>query len=95
MLNVRVKIQLQVYRYFNHQIKTKSSSYSRYYYAEACNEWRGPSPRLSASTTQPQETPQQWRTVGAMVFDLIGWGIELCTYRTTVTLSSPSDAGTL
>ena len=29
----------------------KSSLYSRYY-AEACNEWRGPSPRLSAWATQ-------------------------------------------
>ena len=33
------------------QIKVKSSLYSRYY-AEACNEWRGPCPRLSARATQ-------------------------------------------
>ena len=33
--------------------KIKSLLYSRYY-AEACNEWRGPSPRLSAWTTQPR-----------------------------------------
>ena len=31
--------------------KIKSSLYSRYY-AEACNEWRGPSPQLSAWASQ-------------------------------------------
>ena len=33
--------------------KIKSSLYSRYY-AEACNEWRDPSPQLSAWATQLQ-----------------------------------------
>ena len=42
----------------------KSSSYSRYY-AEACNEQRGPSPRLSAWATQLQRNDaavaSRWR----------------------------------
>ena len=34
-----------------HRLQTKTSSYSRYY-AQACNQWRGPSPRHSAWVTQ-------------------------------------------
>ena len=53
----------------------KSSLYSRYY-AEACNEWRGPSPRLGTGATQlprndtvsdltdPATEPQISRTSG-------------------------------
>ena len=36
-------------------IKIKSSFHS-YYYAEACNKWRGPSPRLSAWATQKRRS---------------------------------------
>ena len=55
------------------QIKTmKSSLYSRYY-VEVCNEWRGPSPRLKAWTTQHQRN----QAVGGAVFDLTSPGIEL------------------
>ena len=43
----------------------KSSSYSRFY-AKACNEWRDPSKRLSAWTTQFR------RNVGDIVSDLTG-----------------------
>ena len=32
--------------YLKHKLQIKSSLYSRYY-AEACNEWRGPLPRLT------------------------------------------------
>ena len=38
-------------RNLNYQLKIKSSLYSRCY-AKACNEWRGPSPRLSAWATE-------------------------------------------
>ena len=54
------------------QKQIKSLLYSRYY-AEACNEWRGPSTRLSARATQ------KLRNGGkqvATVFDLTGPGIE-------------------
>ena len=46
----------------------KSSSYSRYY-AEACNEWRSPSPRLSARPTQLRRKSLRWRADGDSVFD--------------------------
>ena len=43
--------------------KIKFSLYSRYY-TDACNEWRSPSPRLSAWATQLRKTSQRWRAVG-------------------------------
>ena len=46
------------------------------YYAEACNEWREPSPRLSAWATHSEETSQRWRAVGDTVSDLTDPGIE-------------------
>ena len=46
--------------------KIKSSLYSRYY-AEAHNQWRGPSPRLSAKATQHQ------RNVAALASGLINF----------------------
>ena len=63
------------------QIKIKSSLYSPYY-AEACNEWRGPSPRLSAWATQLRRNvatvANRWRHCA----DLTGPGIEPQTSRT-------------
>ena len=63
------------------QIKIKSSLYPRYY-AEACNEWRCPSPQLSAWATQLRrnvaEVASHWRHCD----DLTGPGIEAQTYRT-------------
>ena len=67
--------------YAFHQIKIKSSLYLRYY-AEACNELRGPSPWLSAWATQLQRNvaavASRWRHCA----DLTGPGIEPQTYRT-------------
>ena len=63
------------------QIKIKSSLYSPYY-AEACNELRGPSPRLSAWATQLRRNvatvASHWRHCA----DLTGPGIEPQTSRT-------------
>ena len=59
----------------------KSSLYSRCY-AEACNEWRGPSPRLSAWATQLRRNVatvvSRWRHCA----DLTGPGIEPQASRT-------------
>ena len=44
----------------------KSLLYSCYY-AEACNEWRGPSPRLSVWQHGSEETSQRRRAVGDTV----------------------------
>ena len=61
--------------------KIKSSLYSPYY-AEACNELRGPSPRLSAWATQLRRNAAtvagRWRHCA----DLTGPGIEPQTSRT-------------
>ena len=61
--------------------KIKSSLYSSYY-AEACNELRGPSPRLSAWATQLRRNvatvASRWRHCA----DLTGPGIEPQTSRT-------------
>ena len=65
----------------SNQIKIKSSLYSPYY-AEACNELRGPSPRLSAWATQLRRSvatvASRWRHCA----DLTGPGIEPQTSRT-------------
>ena len=62
-----------------HQIKF--SLYSRYY-AKACNEWRGPSPHLSAWATQLRRNvaavASRWRPC----VDLTGPGIEPQTSHT-------------
>ena len=59
----------------------KSSLYSPHY-AQACNEWRGPSPRLSAWATQLRTNvatvASRWRHCA----DLIGPRIEPQTSRT-------------
>ena len=61
--------------------KIKSSLYSPHY-AEACNEWRGPSPRLSAWATQLRRivatVASRWRHC----VDLTGPGIEPQNSRT-------------
>ena len=63
------------------KIKIKSSLYSPYY-AEACNELRGPSPRHSAWATQLRRNvatvASRWRHCA----DLTGPGIEPQTSRT-------------
>ena len=67
--------------YAFHQIKIKSSLYSRFY-AEAGNELRGPSPRLSAWATQLRRNvaavASRWRHCA----DLTGPGIKPQTSRT-------------
>ena len=77
----------------NIKIKIKSSLYSPYY-AEACNELRGPSPRLSAWATQLQRNvatvASRWRHCA----DLTGPGIEPQTSRTdSVRLATELTAG--
>ena len=65
------------------QIKQKKSlSYSQFY-AEACNEWRGPSPRLSVWQHSSEEMSQRWRAVGdCRLSELVDRGIEPKTSRT-------------
>ena len=63
------------------QIKVKSSLYSQYY-AEACNEWRGPSPQLSAWATQLRSNDAAVASLWRLRADLTGPGIEPQTYRT-------------
>ena len=58
--------------------KIKPSLYSRYY-AEACNEWRDPSPQLSAWATQLRRSVA---AVASRCVDLTGPGIEPQTSRT-------------
>ena len=65
------------------------------YYTEACNEWRGPSPRLSAWATQLRRNvaavASRWRHCA----DLTGPGIEPHTSRTeNVRLATELMAGT-
>ena len=61
--------------------KIKFSLHSPYY-AEACNEWRDPSPQLSAWATQLRRNvaavASRWRDY----VDLTGPGIEPQTFRT-------------
>ena len=64
-----------------HQNQIKSSLYSRYY-AEACNEWRGPSPRLSAWATQLRRNVATVASPWRHCADLTGPGIEPQTSRT-------------
>ena len=70
----------------------QSSLYSPYY-AEACNELRGPSPRLSAWATQLRNVAtvaSRWRHC----VDLSGPEIEPQTYRTeSVRLATELTAG--
>ena len=64
--------------------KIKSSLYSSYY-AEACNEWRGPSPQLSTWATQLRRNvatvASRWRHCA----DLTGLGIKPQTSHTNST----------
>ena len=61
--------------------KIKSSLYSPYY-AEACNEWRGPSPRLSAWATQLRRNVATVASRWRHCVDLTGPGVEPQTSRT-------------
>ena len=71
----------------------KPSLYSRYY-AEACNEWRGPSPRLSARATQLRRNVAMVASRWRHCTDLTGPGIEPQTSRTeSVRLATELTAG--
>ena len=59
----------------------KSSLYSPYY-AEACNELRGPSPRLSAWATQLRRNVATVASRWRHCVDLTGPGVETPTSRT-------------
>ena len=63
------------------KIKIKSSLYSPYY-AEVCNELRGPSPRLSAWATQLQRNVATVASRWRLCVDLTGPGIKPQTSRT-------------
>ena len=65
----------------NQKIKIKSSLYSPYY-AETCNEWWGPSPRLSAWATQLRRNIATVASHWRHCVDLTGPGIEPQTSRT-------------
>ena len=74
-----------------HQIK--SSLYSPYY-AEACNELRGPSPRLSAWATQLRRNAATVASRWRHCVDLTGPGIGPQTSRTdSVLLATELTAG--
>ena len=71
----------------------KSSLYSRYY-AKACNELRGPSPRLSAWATQLRRNVATMANRWRHCVDLTGPGIEPQTSRTdSVRLATELMAG--
>ena len=73
--------------------KIESSLYSRIY-AEACNEWRGPFPRLSVWTTQLQINVATVASRWQHCADLTGPGIEPQTSQTkSVRLASELTAG--
>ena len=59
----------------------KSSLYSPYY-AQACNEWRGPSPRLSAWATRLRTNVATVASRWQHFADLTGPRIEAHTFRT-------------
>ena len=63
------------------QNQIKSSLYSRYY-AEPCNELRGPSPRLSTWATQLRRNVAAVANRWQHCADLTGLGIEPQTSRT-------------
>ena len=67
----------------NVQIKIKSSLHSRYY-AEACNEWRGPSPRFSAWETQLRRNVATVTIVWQHCADLTDPGIKPQTSCTDI-----------
>ena len=82
-----------LYRLF--QKKIKSSLYSSYY-AEACNELRGPSPRLSAWATQLRRNVATVTSRWQRCADLTGPGTESQTSRTdSVRLATELTAGAL
>ena len=77
----------------SNQIKIKSSLYSPYY-AEACNELRGPSPRLSAWATQLRRNVATVASRWRHCVDLTGPKIEPQTSRTdSVLLTTELTAG--
>ena len=63
-------------------IKSKSNLHYSRYYAEACNERRGPSPRLSAWATQLRRNVAMMASRWRHCADLTGLGIEPQTSRT-------------
>ena len=82
-----------LYTLLVHQNQIKSSLYSPYY-AEACNELRGPSPRLSAWATQLRRSVATMASRWRHCVDLTGPGIEPQTSRTdSVRLATELTAG--
>ena len=58
----------------------KSSLHSRYH-AEACKEWRDPSPWVAPRQNSCEETSQRWQTVSGTVSNVTNPEIEPQTYR--------------
>ena len=84
---------LRIFKMGDRKIKIKSSLYSLYY-AEACNELRGPSPRLSAWATQLRRNVATVASRWRHCVDLTGPGIEPQTSRTdSVRLATELTAG--
>ena len=76
--------------------KKIKSSLNSPYYAEACNELRGPSPRLSAWATQLRRNVATVASRWRHCVDLTGPGIEPQTSRTdSVRLATELTAGLL
>ena len=81
------------YKEKKYQNQIKSSLYSPYY-AEACNELRNPSPRLSAWATQLRRNVATVASRWRYCVDLTGSGIEPQTSRTdSVRLATELTAG--
>ena len=73
-----LEAMLKIYRFelkLNFYRSLGCSIYSRYY-AEACNGWRDPSPRLSVGQHSSEETSQRWRAFEDSAYDFFGPGIE-------------------
>ena len=78
-----------------HMLQIKSSLYSPYY-AEACNEWRGPFPPRSVWATQLRRNVAAVASCWRHCADLTGPGIEPQISRTeSVRLATELKAGEL
>ena len=89
------ELRNQSFKSFKIKSKIKSSLYSPYY-AEACNELRGPFPRLSAWATQLRRNVATVASRWRHCVDLTGPGIEPQTSRTdSVRFATELTAGKL
>ena len=85
-LHYKAGLRLKQSGYFNFKTQIKSLLYS-WYYAESCNEWRSPSPRLSAWATQLQKIVAAVASRKRHWADLIG-SVQELRFRKTVEIKS-------